>query len=94
MSVETVVMKFGGSSVADLEKVKEVAQIIEQRKKNMRVVVVVSAMGKTTNSLIDKAYQLSERPNLREMDMLVATGEIVSASLLSICLNEMSVPAV
>lgn len=94
MSVETVVMKFGGSSVADLEKVKEVAQIIEQRKKNMSVVVVVSAMGKTTNSLIDKAYQLSERPNLREMDMLVATGEIVSASLLSICLNEMSVPAV
>lgn len=91
--MNTVVMKFGGSSVADLDKIKNVAKIVKQRKNKDRVVVVVSAMGKTTNNLLDKASRLSKKPNLRDMDMLVATGEIVSASLLSICLNEMDAEA-
>lgn len=83
--MKRVVMKFGGSSVATTEKIKDVAQVILNRKKNCdQVVVVVSAMGKTTDNLISMAEELSENPSLREMDLLMSTGEMISASLLAI----------
>lgn len=83
-----LVIKFGGSSVATIDKIKAVAKVIIDRKKDYeQIVVVVSAMGKTTNGLIQMANDLSAYPAEREMDMLLATGEMVSASLLSIYLQ-------
>lgn len=88
--MDTVVIKFGGSSVSDNEKLKIVAKkIIEIKQKIKNVVVVVSAQGKTTDRLIREALELSNNPNEREMDMLLAIGEQCSASKLSILLNEM-----
>jgi len=90
-----VVQKYGGSSVETIEKIKNVAnRIAERRKKGDDLVVVVSAMGKTTDYLIDMAHQISDNPVKREMDVLMATGEQVSISLLSIALNEIGVEAV
>ena len=69
-----VVLKFGGSSVADNEKLKLVAnKIIEFYNKNKKVIVVVSAQGKTTDKLISEAQELSLNPNSREMDVLLST---------------------
>ncbi len=85
-----VVQKYGGSSVATTDQIKNIARRIAARwKKDDGVVVVVSAMGKTTEMLIEMAKQLSETPPKRELDMLMATGEQVSISLLSIALNQM-----
>jgi len=70
-----VVQKYGGSSVADAERIKSVARRIAQTKdKGDRVVVVVSAMGDTTDELIKLAYQVSEHPSGRELDVLLSTG--------------------
>jgi aspartate kinase len=90
-----VVIKYGGSSVGTIEKIKQIAQQIAKRKlKEKDMVVVVSAMGKSTNALIDLAKQTSADPSVRELDMLMATGEQVSSSLLAIALNDIGVKAI
>ena len=83
-----IVQKFGGTSVADIEKIKNVAHaaILEKNRGN-DVVVVVSAMGHTTDNLIKLAHDISNHPSEREMDMLMATGEQVSMSLLAMAIN-------
>lgn len=84
-----VVQKYGGSSVATTEKIKRVADTLIKRKlKGDKLVVVVSAMGDTTDDLIELASQVSNRPDRREMDALLATGEMISASLLAMTLIE------
>ena len=93
--MNTIVLKFGGSSVADNIKLNVVAQkIISLKKEAKNIVVVVSAQGKTTDKLIKEAQELSAVPNEREMDMLLSTGEQVTISKLSILLNRMGYPAV
>ena len=93
--INTVVLKFGGSSVADNIKLNVVAEkVIEFKKESKNVVVVVSAQGKTTDRLIKEAQELSAIPNEREMDMLLSTGEQVTASKLSILLNRKGYPAI
>ena len=71
-----VVQKYGGSSVADVDKIRQVAARVARTKAaGKKVVVVVSAMGKTTNALIEKAKQVSPSPSRRELDMLLTCGE-------------------
>ncbi len=90
-----IVRKYGGSSVADAEKIRNVArQIAEAGDKGNQVVVVVSAMGDTTDDLLALANQVSENPNARELDALVSTGEIVSATLLTMALHSMGHKAI
>lgn len=90
-----LVMKFGGSSLADTEKIEKVADIILRRARSGHaVVVVVSAMGKTTDALIEQARRIASSPNLREMDMLLTAGERISAALLTIALNARGVRAI
>jgi len=89
-----VVQKYGGSSVADPEKLKAVARrIIETKEKGYRVAVVVSAMGDTTNRLLGLAKEVVKTPTARELDMLLSVGERISMTLLSMALNEMGHPA-
>ncbi len=89
------VMKFGGSSVADVEKMKNVAERIAQGKaRGDEIVVVVSAMGKTTNQLLAMAREASSNPSKREIDMMLSTGEQVSIALLSMVLEERGIEAV
>jgi aspartate kinase len=91
----TVVQKYGGSSVADTEKIKRVAMKIKDRTvKGDKVVVVVSAMGKTTDNLIKLAGEVSSVPDPREMDMLLTTGEQISVALLSMSLKQAGVHAI
>lgn len=93
--MDTVVIKFGGSSVADNEKLKIVAnKIIKLYKEQNDIVVVVSAQGKTTDKLIKEAEELSNQPNKREMDMLLSVGEQISAAKLAILLNELGYESV
>ncbi len=93
--MNTVVLKFGGSSVADNIKLNVVAdKVISLKKEAKNVVVVVSAQGKTTNQLIKEAQELSAIPEEREMDMLLSTGEQITASKLSILLNRKGYPAI
>ena len=93
--MNTVVLKFGGSSVADYIKLNVVAEkIISQKKQAKNVVVVVSAQGKTTDQLIREARELSAIPEEREMDMLLSTGEQITASKLSILLNRKGYKAI
>ena len=88
--MDTVVLKFGGSSVADNEKLKLVAEkIIQMKNKNYNIVVVVSAQGKTTDKLISEAKELSEEVKDREMDVLLSTGEQITTAKLSILLNKL-----
>lgn len=88
--MDTIVMKFGGSSVADNEKLKIVAdKVIKLYEENNEVVVVVSAQGKTTDKLIQEAKELSNKPNKREMDALLSVGEQISATKLAILLNDL-----
>jgi len=90
-----IVQKYGGSSVADAERVKSVARrIAAVREKGDRVVVVVSAMGDTTDELIELAYQVSEHPDSRELDVLLSTGEVVSSTLLAMALHGMGYAAI
>ena len=90
-----VVQKYGGSSVADAEKIRNVAnRVAARRRKGDDLVVVVSAMGDTTDELINLAYQMTEQPEERELDVLLSTGEIVSSTLLSMALHSLSVEAV
>lgn len=90
--MNTIVQKYGGSSVADTDKIKRIAQIASERvKSGLKLVIVVSAMGKTTDNLIKMAKEISASPEPRELDMLLTTGEQISISLLSIALNEIGV---
>jgi aspartate kinase len=88
--LKIVVQKYGGSSVADADKIKNIAsKIYEKVKGGYKVIIVVSAMGKSTDGLINLAKQISFHPDPRELDMLLATGEQVSVSLLSMALKEL-----
>lgn len=90
-----IVQKYGGSSISDVEKIKKIAGIIaEVKKSGYDVVAVVSAMGKTTNQLIEQAKTLSLNPEKRELDMLLSTGERISMALLCIALNELGIKAI
>lgn len=90
-----IVQKYGGTSVGSVERIQAVAQRIYKRAQaGNQLVVVVSAMGKTTDTLVQLANAISTNPNRREMDMLLSTGEQVSISLLSMALQELGQPAV
>lgn len=90
-----IVQKYGGATLADPEKIKSAAtRISELKKKNIQIVAVVSAMGQTTNQLIDLAQNVSRSPNLRELDMLLSVGERISMSLVSIALNDLGHDAI
>jgi len=90
-----VVQKYGGSSVASADHIKRVAQrVASRRKAGDDVVVVVSAMGDTTDELYDLAAQMTSSPHPREMDVLLSTGETITSTLLSMALHELGVDAV
>ena len=90
-----IVKKFGGSSVADRERIYNVAKrCIEDYRKGHDVVVVLSAMGDTTDDLIALAQSINPEPKKRELDMLMTTGEQVSVSLMAMAMHAMDVPAV
>ena len=90
-----LVQKFGGTSVADVERIQAVARrIAASKEEGHDLVIVVSAMGHTTDELTGKARAISSNPPQREMDMLLATGEQVSIALLSMALNALGIPAV
>lgn len=90
-----VVQKFGGTSVADSAKIKNVANaVIKEHKKGHQVVVVVSAMGHTTDYLVALANEITAKPSHREMDMLLSTGEQVTIALLAMAIQEAGFPAV
>ena len=89
-----IVQKYGGATLADPIKIKAVATRIAEQAKENSLVIVVSAMGKTTNSLIDLANQISDNPTRREMDMLLTVGERISMSLVSMALNDLGCPAI
>jgi len=93
--MKILAQKFGGSSVATPQHIKNVARkILASKKKGYKVVVVVSAMGDTTDELVDLAKQISNNPSRREMDMLLSTGEQVSIALLSMAINELGSKAI
>jgi aspartate kinase len=90
-----IVQKYGGTSVGSVERIQAVAQrVIKTVKAGNALVVVVSAMGKTTDGLVKLAHEISATPNRREMDMLLSTGEQISIALLSMALQEMGQPAI
>ncbi|MCK4648125.1 aspartate kinase [bacterium] len=90
-----IVQKYGGSSVADAKKIKQVAKrIFRTKKRGNRVVVVVSAPGDTTDRLLSSAYEITAHPSEREVDMLLATGEQISISLLTMALHSLGCPAI
>ncbi|MEY4068585.1 MAG: aspartokinase [Actinomycetota bacterium] len=90
-----IVQKYGGTSVADPERMRNVARhVAETRKAGHHLVVVVSAMGKATDNLLQLAHQVSQNPPSREMDMLLTTGERISMSLLCMALHDVGIDAV
>ncbi|QCT73566.1 aspartate kinase [Eubacterium maltosivorans] len=90
-----IVQKYGGTSMGTIDRIKNVARrIIKKREEGNQMVVVVSAMGKSTDELIKMAYSISDAPPRRELDMLLATGEQVSISMLSMTLNAMGYDAI
>jgi aspartate kinase len=90
-----IVQKYGGACLETPAKLRAVAAgLADLHGRGNRVVVVVSAMGKTTDQLIEMAYQVSPRPNRRELDMLLTTGERISMSLMSMALSDLGVPAI
>ena len=90
-----IVQKYGGTSVADLDKIRKIAQkLAELQQEGNQVVVVVSAMGKTTDALVEMIYDLSQTPPERELDMLLSTGEQVTIALLSTALEALGVKAI
>jgi aspartate kinase len=94
-AAETVVMKFGGTSVADAERVKAAAgRIVQRKEEGNRVVAVLSARGKTTDELVAMAHEVSDRPHPREMDMLLSTGERVSCALAAMVINDLGHEAI
>jgi aspartate kinase len=90
-----VVMKFGGSSVADPEKIRHVARrLVAAKDRGAQVVGTVSAMGKTTDSLLDLAHDVSPVPNVRELDMLLSTGERIACALVAMAIHDLGHEAV
>ncbi|OED34549.1 aspartate kinase [PVC group bacterium (ex Bugula neritina AB1)] len=90
-----IVQKYGGSSLATSDKIKNVAyRLMKEKEKDVDLVVVLSAMGKTTDTLISLAQEISPRPCKRELDMLLSTGEQVSVSLLSMAIKELGGQAI
>jgi aspartate kinase len=90
-----IVQKYGGSSVADAEKIKNVARrIIKTKEAGNRVVVVVSAMGDTTDDLIQLAGKVAAQPDTRELDVLLSTGEVVASTLLTMALHSLGQAAI
>ena len=88
-----IVQKFGGSSVRDAERVMNVAKIVTDTYRDGNdVVVVVSAQGDTTDDLIEKAYEINEKPSKREMDMLLTSGEQISIALLAMAIEKLGCP--
>jgi aspartate kinase len=95
LGLSLIVQKFGGSSVANAERVFNVAnRIIDTYKQGNSVVVVVSAQGDTTDELIEKAKEINESPSKREMDVLLSTGEQISMSLLAMAIEKLGYPVV
>ena len=88
--MKTLVMKFGGTSVADIAKIRKVSSIIEKNTKNYKIVVVVSAMAGETNRLQNLIDQV-DNSNSLESDFVITTGEQVSVGLLSMILNKMKI---
>lgn len=89
------VIKFGGSSLANNDKLKQAAQkTIEFIKQGKKVIVILSAQGKTTDTLINEAKELSKEPNKRELDVLVSVGEQISSAKFAILLNEIGYTAI
>ena len=94
-TAETVVMKFGGSSVADPDKIRHVARrLVEARERGDRVVGTISAMGRTTDSLLELAREVSPHPHPRELDMLLSTGERVACALVAMAIHDLGYEAV
>ena len=91
--METIVLKFGGTSVGSTDRITAVANLIKSAAEEASPVVVVSAMSGETNRLIDLAKSFGSEPNKREFDALVSTGEMVSASLVAIALNQLGLKA-
>ena len=90
-----IVQKYGGSSVADAEKIKGIAQkVVTARQEGDQIVVVISAMGDTTDKLISLAHQITPQPDEREMDVLLSTGEIVSSTLLAMAVKSLGYKAI
>ncbi|MBI3017659.1 MAG: aspartate kinase [Deltaproteobacteria bacterium] len=90
-----IVQKYGGSSLATLDRIQEVARRVSQRKKEGNdLVVVVSAMGNTTNDLLKLAQQITDQPPARELDMLLSSGERISMALLAMALHQIDVPSI
>lgn len=93
--MDIIVQKYGGTSVADTACIQRVAQrIVRERQHGRAVVAVVSAQGHTTDQLLEKARELSPRPPQRELDMLLATGEQMSISLLAMAVDALGVPVI
>ena len=90
-----IVQKFGGTSVADADRIRNVARIItETYRKGNNVVAVLSAQGDTTDDLIDKAAEINPKASKREMDMLLSTGEQISCSLCAMAIEAMGYPVI
>lgn len=90
-----IVQKYGGSSVSDIQKIKKIAQkIVEQARQGNRMIIVVSAMGKTTDELIKKSHEIVKNPSEREMDMLLSTGEQVSIALVTMAIHALGAEAI
>lgn len=90
-----VVQKYGGTSVGTIEKIKKIAQnLVEQRNQEKELIIVVSAMGKTTNTLLAKAVSITSNPNKRELDRLLSVGEQETIALLTMALNELGAEAI
>jgi aspartate kinase len=95
MSKRLIVQKFGGSSVANMERIQNVAKrVAGYKRKGYDSVVVVSALGDTTDELIELAYQINNEPPEREMDMLLSTGEQISVALLAMAIHELGFEAI
>lgn len=93
--MKILVQKFGGSSVADVERIKRVARrVVSYKKKGHSLVVVVSALGDTTDELIDLAGRITDNPPAREMDMLLSTGEQISCALLAMAIERLGFDAI
>ncbi len=90
-----IVQKYGGTSVGTIEKIKNIAKsLVEQKKQGRELVVVVSAMGKTTDALLAKAGSITSKPNKRELDRLLSVGEQETIALLTMALNELGTDAI
>src|SRR3712207_5111110 len=88
-------MKFGGTSVADADRIKRAAaRIVQAAEAGSRVVAVLSARGKTTDDLVAMAHEVSPRPHPREMDMLLSTGERISCALAAMVINDLGHEAI